>query len=65
MPVRARGEPNTQEVDVHVVLLAAQESAEVAHHLPIPPVGMGLLALGVLLSGLLVTYAFKSVGTRH
>jgi hypothetical protein len=65
VPARARGETNTQEVDVHVVLLAAQESAEVAHQLPVSPVGMGLLAFGVLLSGLLVTYAFKSVGTRH
>lgn len=46
-------------------LLVAEETAEVATHLPIPPVGIGLGAFAVLMSLLLVTYAFRSVGTRH
>ncbi|HWS58089.1 MAG TPA: hypothetical protein VN257_06075 [Actinotalea sp.] len=54
-----------EEVDVHRVLLAAEEHAEAATQLPIPPVGFGLLAFGGLLALLAVTYAFRSVGTRH
>jgi hypothetical protein len=43
----------------------AQENAEATIHLPIPPVGYGIVAFGVLIGLLLVTYAFRSVGTRH
>jgi len=43
----------------------AQENTEAVTHLPIPPVGFGLVAFGVLVGLLLVTYAFRSVGTRH
>ncbi|MHA7134085.1 hypothetical protein [Oerskovia turbata] len=43
----------------------AQENAEAVNHLPIPPVGYGVVAFGVLFGLLLVTYAFRSVGTRH
>lgn len=44
-----------------IAALAAEQGAE----LPIPPVGYGLLAFGALLSLLAITYAFRSVGTRH
>jgi len=50
---------------VHAVLLAVEEHAEVTTQLPIPPVGYGLLAFGALVALLAVTYAFRSVGTRH
>ena len=46
-------------------LIAAEESAEAANHLPIPPEAVGLLGFGGLLALLAVTYAFRSVGTRH
>lgn len=49
---------------MHAVLLAVEEHAEVTQ-LPIPPVGFGLLAFGALVALLVVTYAFRSVGTRH
>ena len=62
---RARGETNTQEVDVHAALLAAVESAEVVHELPMSPVIYGVVAFGALLALLGSAYAFRSVGTRH
>ena len=46
-------------------LIAVEESAEAANHLPIPPEAVGLLGFGALLALLAVTYAFRSVGTRH
>lgn len=45
--------------------LLAEESAEAANHLPVPPEVVGLGAFGALLVLLAVTYAFRSVGTRH
>jgi len=50
---------------VHTVLLAAQEAAEHGTELPFSPVVFGLSAFGGLIAMLLVTYAFRSVGTRH
>ena len=50
---------------MNAALLAAEKSAEVATDLPMSPVGYGLVAFGTLLALLLVTYAFRSVGTRH
>jgi hypothetical protein len=50
---------------ISAVVLAAEEGAEAASHLPIPPLVFGLLAFGGLVTLLLVTYAFRSVGTRH
>lgn len=43
-----------------VVLAEAAESS-----LTVPPIVYGLVALGIAIFGLLVTVAFKSVGTRH
>ncbi len=50
---------------MHAALLAAEETAEVSQHVGITPVGLGIGAFVVFLAALLVTYAFKSVGTRH
>jgi hypothetical protein len=49
---------------VNAWLLAAQE-AEVGAHLPIPPVGFGLLAFGGLIALLAFTWAFRHAGNRH
>jgi hypothetical protein len=48
---------------VHAALLAAEVSAEAT--LPIPPAGFGLIAFGVLIALLAVTFAFRNVGSRH
>ena len=52
------------EVDVHAVLTAAEGAAEAAH-LPIPPIGIGLVAFAGLMTMLAITWAFRSIGTRH
>lgn len=42
------------------------ETAEhVVNELPIPPAAIGLLAFAALMTLLFVTFAFRSVGTRH
>ena len=50
---------------MHAVLLAAEQSAEAANHLPLPPALVGLAAFAGLMALLAVTYAFRSIGTRH
>jgi len=51
---------------VHAAIVAAAEqAAEHTNDLPFPPVVFGLAAFGSLVALLLVTYAFRSVGTRH
>lgn len=40
------------------------EAAE-GYSMSVPPIVFGLVALGIAVFGLLVTVAFKSVGTRH
>ena len=50
---------------MHAALLAAVESAEVVHELPMSPVIYGVVAFGALLALLGSAYAFRSVGTRH
>lgn len=48
------------------VFTAASEEAEhAAHALPMPAHWFGIIALGALLFLLLITFAFRSVGTRH
>ena len=46
------------------VLTAAEESGVVTH-LPIHPIAYGVVAFVVLTGLLAVTYAFRSVWTRH
>lgn len=46
------------------MLPVVAEAAE-GYSLAVPPIVFGLVALGVAVFGLLVTVAFKSVGTRH
>ncbi|WP_198950073.1 hypothetical protein [Kineosporia sp. A_224] len=43
----------------------AAEGEEQLRELPIPPVAFGLLALAAFGLLLLVTFAFRSVSTRH
>lgn len=47
------------------VAAAAAEEGEHLKELPIPPVAFGLLAVVAFAALLLVTFAFRSVGTRH
>jgi hypothetical protein len=46
-------------------LIAAAESTEVVTELPIPPAAIGILTMSTFVFLLLVTFAFRSVGTRH
>ena len=46
------------------ILAAAAEGAQ-ASSSSIPPVGVGLLAFSGLMALLFITFAFRSVGTRH
>ena len=48
-----------------MTVLLAVEAAETASSLPIPPVGIGLLAVAFFAFLLLVTFAFRSVANRH
>lgn len=48
---------------VQAVVTAAEEATHV--ELPIPPGAYGLVAIAVMVGLLFVTYAFRSVGTRH
>ena len=51
---------------MHATLIAAAETAaEHSEALPFPPVVFGIGAFAGLLAMLLVTFAFRSVGTRH
>ena len=46
-------------------LLAAEAAVDHASALPVSPEVFGITAFGGLVALLLVTYAFRSVGTRH
>ena len=46
-----------------MILMAAVEHASAESS--VPPVAIGLLAFTGLMALLFVTYAFRSVGTRH
>ena len=46
-------------------VLAAAAESEVVNHLPVHPLAFGGVAFVVLTSLLVVTYAFRSVWTRH
>ncbi|WP_164984042.1 hypothetical protein [Cellulomonas endophytica] len=51
---------------MHAALFAAvEETAERTIELPFPPLVFGLAAFAGLVSLLLITFAFRSVGTRH
>ena len=50
---------------MHLAQLAAQSATATVTVLPVPPVVFGITAFGGLVALLLVTYAFRSVGTRH
>jgi hypothetical protein len=48
-----------------LIAAAAEETHEVVNELPIPPAAVGILAMSVFVLLLLITFAFRSVGTRH
>ena len=50
---------------MNAALRAAETAAEHGSELPFSPVVFGVAAFGALLALLLVTFAFRSVGTRH
>ena len=50
---------------MHAALIAAAEVAEHGTELPVPPVVFGIGAFVGLVAMLLITFAFRSVGTRH
>lgn len=50
---------------VAAALTLAQEGAEAVNELAVSPVLFGVLGFAGLIALLLVTYAFRSVGTRH
>lgn len=56
---------NFSEDDVFTSVLASAEESEVVNHLAAPPVAFGVTAFVILTALLLVTYAFRSVWTRH
>ena len=53
------------EDDVITAVLAAAEESEVVNHLPMHPIAFGVTTFVVLAALLAVTYAFRSVWTRH
>jgi len=56
-------EETEQGVTVTTILAAAVEGAHAESS--IPPVAVGLVAFAGLMALLFITYAFRSVGTRH
>ena len=50
---------------MHAALLTAEAAVEHVNTLPVSPLVFGLTGFGGLIALLLVTYAFRSVGTRH
>lgn len=47
------------------VVTLAESTGNAANELPFPPIAFGIIAFVVLTSLLLVTYAFRSFGSRH
>lgn len=50
---------------MRIVLSATETAAEHGAELPFAPAVFGVVAFGVLMALLLITYAFRSVWTRH
>ena len=50
---------------MHIALTATEKAVASAGDLPFAPPVYGLAAFGLLIGLLLVTYAFRSVGSRH
>lgn len=45
--------------------LLLAEGEEIVNELPVAPIVYGIVAFAVLMSLLVVTFAFRSVGSRH
>ncbi len=50
---------------MNAALRLAGEAHEVVNELPADPIVYGLAGFGGLVALLLITYAFRSVGSRH
>jgi hypothetical protein len=46
-------------------LATAAEGAEKQRHLPLPPWGFSLIALGIFFTLFAITWSFRSIGNRH
>ncbi len=56
-----------QALAFHAVLAApgAEGTEPAPRHLPMPPAAFGILALVVFIVLLVITYAFRSSGSKH
>ncbi|WP_160295465.1 hypothetical protein [Demequina aurantiaca] len=52
-------------IGVTVINEVVTTSEHVANEMAIPPAAIGLLAFAGLMALLFITFAFRSVGTRH
>ena len=50
---------------LHALVAEATQSGQESAALPMPPLAFGVVAFCALMAMLMVTWAFKSVGTRH
>jgi len=48
-----------------IALATATQGTEKKVHLPLPPWGYSLIALGLFFVLFAITWAFRSVGTKH
>jgi len=48
-----------------MVTAVIAQAEEAVNELPIPPVGIGIIAFCALMAILFVAFAFRSVGSRH
>jgi hypothetical protein len=55
----------TVRMTQNLALLVSAADEPAKRHLPIPPVGFAIIALCVFLVLLVVTFAFRSSGTKH
>jgi predicted dinucleotide-binding enzyme len=47
------------------IIEAAEQAAEAAEHSGLSPLAVGILAMSAFVFLLLVTFSFRSVGSRH
>jgi hypothetical protein len=50
---------------MHSLALVAAETAEKKEHFPLPPWGYAAIAVGIFFVLFLITWSFRSVGSKH
>lgn len=50
---------------MHSLALVAADTAEKKEHFPLPPWGYALVAIAIFFSLFVITWSFRSVGTKH